>query len=83
MIRMQFDETVASSDGGCRFVGFVMCVGSLDLGLLRIGAVRVARFQLFVELYGLLVVAFVKRFFRRGVQLVGRPAFGRVRVFLE
>jgi hypothetical protein len=76
VVRMQLDEAVAGGDRRSRLLVLPVGVGDVDLRLLRIAAVGIARFELFKVLDGLRVGALVERILGFGVELVGRPADG-------
>jgi hypothetical protein len=73
---MQLDEAVAGGDRRGRLLIFPVGVGDVDLRLLRVATVGIARFELFEVLDGLGVGAVVERILGFGIELVGRPADG-------
>jgi hypothetical protein len=77
---MQLDEAVAGGDRRGRLLVLPVGVGDLDLRLLGIAPVGIARFELLEVLDGLGVGAVVERILGFGIQLVGRPADGLILV---
>ncbi|EXI76396.1 MAG: hypothetical protein AW07_00343 [Candidatus Accumulibacter sp. SK-11] len=80
---MQLDETVAGGDRRCRFLVLPVGIGNVDLCLLRVAAVGIARFELLEVLHRPRIGALVERFLGFGVELVGRPADRFVLAFRE
>jgi hypothetical protein len=73
---MQLDEAVAGGNRRSRLLVLPVGVGDVDLRLLRVAAVGIARFELLEVLDRLGVGAVVERILGFGVELVGRPADG-------
>ena len=71
---MQADEAIAGSNGECLVALLVVGVGGLDLGLLGVAAIGIARLEFLEILDGLVVSAVGHRGLGFGVELVGRPA---------
>jgi len=79
VVRVELDEALARGDRGSPLVVLPVRVRHLELRLLRVAAVRVARFQLLEVLDRLLPLLVGHRVLRLAVQALRRPAGGLVR----
>ena len=74
MVGVELDEAIGRGDGRSALVVLPVGVGDLELGLLGIAAVRIARLELLEQLDRLLPVARRHRVLRLAVEALRRPA---------
>ena len=74
MVRVELDEAVRRGDGGGALAIFPLRVGHLELRLLRVAAVGIARLELLEVLDGLGPIARRHGVLRLAVEALRRPA---------
>ena len=82
VLRVQLLEAFHRRQGFFAFFVLIIGIGRIELRLLRVAALREARFQKFVQLDSAGIIAAVQLVLRFGVEFFHRPILSDLRVFV-